>query len=464
MNSLLMRAIATELAQRIIPELKSADAIERANFARLVLLNMAADIDQLPSLAAKALPALAPLAGRPADPDAASERDVAALRDLAAGTIRRIADAPTDAGSLARLEALGRWDAQWVLDYDAICSTQNKPAGATATPDAGASVEAVNVGSVTQYLRRRFPQDAAIRASEVTSIPGGRSKKTFFVNVDGSSALPRQLVIRQDYALKYAGTKVADEYPPLVTLSGLGLPVPKPLHLEREPSELGPPFMFVNRLSGKPPGSYFGMTTTCPGAFRELAAFLARLHQVEPQTLGFAPKPAGTDNLLTLLAQYRSKWRDNATRSSPVVDFAYAWAERQCARDAGTTTFVHGDAGPYNFLVENDRLTAILDWEFAHVGDPAEDLGVARIYCEGSLPWAEFLSIYTAAGGRPVSESRIQLGMLIQFLKGTTLVAASGRNFKEGGTREFIKGANAFTGLRLIELRIAQLLQRFGAV
>ena len=54
--------------------------------------------------------------------------------------------------------------------------------------------------------------------------------------------------------------------------------------------------------------------------------------------------------------------------------------------------------------------------------------------------------------------------MLIQFLKGTTLVAASGRNFKEGGTHEFIKGANAFTGLRLIELRIAQLLKRFGAV
>jgi hypothetical protein len=54
--------------------------------------------------------------------------------------------------------------------------------------------------------------------------------------------------------------------------------------------------------------------------------------------------------------------------------------------------------------------------------------------------------------------------MVLQFLKGTTLVAASGRNFEEGWTSEFIKGANALTGLRLIELRIAALLQRFQAL
>jgi hypothetical protein len=63
-----------------------------------------------------------------------------------------------------------------------------------------------------------------------------------------------------------------------------------------------------------------------------------------------------------------------------------------------------------------------------------------------------------------VPERRVQLGMLVNFLKGTTLVATSGRNFEEGWTREFVKGANSFTGLRLIELRIAALMQRFGAV
>jgi aminoglycoside phosphotransferase (APT) family kinase protein len=34
----------------------------------------------------------------------------------------------------------------------------------------------------------------------------------------------------------------------------------------------------------------------------------------------------------------------------------------------------HGDAGPGNFLFEGERVTALLDWEFAHLGDPLDDL------------------------------------------------------------------------------------------
>ena len=37
---------------------------------------------------------------------------------------------------------------------------------------------------------------------------------------------------------------------------------------------------------------------------------------------------------------------------------------------------VHADFGPSNLLVTDDgRLAAVLDWEFAHAGDPAADLG-----------------------------------------------------------------------------------------
>jgi aminoglycoside phosphotransferase len=39
---------------------------------------------------------------------------------------------------------------------------------------------------------------------------------------------------------------------------------------------------------------------------------------------------------------------------------------------------VHGDFGPQNVLVNGDTLTALLDWEFAHVGDAIEDLAWAE--------------------------------------------------------------------------------------
>jgi hypothetical protein len=40
------------------------------------------------------------------------------------------------------------------------------------------------------------------------------------------------------------------------------------------------------------------------------------------------------------------------------------------------------------------------------------------------------------------------------------LVATSARNFAEGGTRDYIKATNSFTGLRRIEMKILRLLRK----
>src|SRR5262245_55570001 len=114
--ALLMRAITDELTLRVIPALQSADAIERATLARLVLQQLAADIDVLPSVAGQlvpefrktieaalnALPSEA-LGGRaaefrrelediPAESGLAHQREVTAVRGLAARIVRQLAD------------------------------------------------------------------------------------------------------------------------------------------------------------------------------------------------------------------------------------------------------------------------------------------------------------------------------------------------------------------------------------
>ncbi|WP_217213690.1 phosphotransferase family protein [Streptomyces sp. AC550_RSS872] len=49
------------------------------------------------------------------------------------------------------------------------------------------------------------------------------------------------------------------------------------------------------------------------------------------------------------------------------------------AQEAGKV-LVHGDFGPNNVLLDPDtfEVTAVVDWEFAHIGDPVEDLA----WCE----------------------------------------------------------------------------------
>jgi aminoglycoside phosphotransferase (APT) family kinase protein len=491
--ALLMRAIGEELAQRLLPELSSADARERATLARLVLEHLAADVDVLAEVALPLAPEFrsaieetlgglsperfggqlqswrAQLAGITVERGLARQREISALRALGAAIVRRLADLTSENGfeaaaqqAIARLGAL---DHRWLTRYEAARQQRSaQPSTGASATQPSAAVADINPESVTRYLRRRFPGSPHIQSTAVVSIPGGRSKKTFFISLTGTDALPAELVMRQDYALRYEGTKVRDEYTPLLKLAEKDLAVPRPLWLEGDESELGPPFIFVERLRGAPPGSYFGMRTPCPGAFADLAQMLAKLHRVDPSELGFPVGASPQDSLMRLIDTYQKKWRENATTASPLIDYAYAWARRECAKDAGTVAVVHGDAGPYNMLVEQDRLTAVLDWEFVHVGDPAVDLGIVRVYAEEFMSWDEFRRLYDAAGGAPVPERRVRLAMLVNFLKGTTLVATSGRNFEEGWTREFIKGANSFTGLRLIELRIAGLLQRFGAV
>jgi aminoglycoside phosphotransferase len=39
---------------------------------------------------------------------------------------------------------------------------------------------------------------------------------------------------------------------------------------------------------------------------------------------------------------------------------------------------VHGDFGPQNLLIDDGRISALVDWEFAHLGDPIEDLAWAE--------------------------------------------------------------------------------------
>ena len=498
-SALMLRAISDELKERIIPDLTHASSIERATLATQVLEHLASDIDtlaqisetQVPKLRRSLADALASLPEEgfseslngwrkslqeiPSETDLACQREIRALRDLSAQIVRACADrsGPLREGDgLSVIEsvtaALGTQDSRLLeAVVEAQASAQNTSrteASPEEAPPSAPPQRDLTPEAVTDYLRARMQGAASIRATQVVAVPGGRSKKTWLVSLEDSDPLPPEVVIRQDYQLHYQGTKVRDEYEPLAKFSGLGLPVPKPLLLEANESSLGQPFILMQKLEGSPPGTYFGLREKCPGAFEDLAKTLAHIHQADPDELGFSVGGERQQSLLDLIDGFEDRWRKNSNKPSPLIDYAHAWARQVCLQDPGTVALVHGDVGPHNMLVAGGRLTALLDWEFSHLGDPAEDLGIARVYAEDVMSWDEFMRFYKEAGGSTVPERRIELAMVLHFLKGASLVAVSGRNFEEGWTKEFIKGGTAFAAVRQIELTIASLLRRFKAI
>ena len=145
---------------------------------------------------------------------------------------------------------------------------------------------------------------------------------------------------------------------------------------------------------------------------REYARQLAVLHALdtgrfaEVAALDSAAGSGGTEPgpLGAVLADYDRR----PGPGDPLLDLARWWLTQHPA-PGGERCLLHGDAGPGQFLAQDGRITALLDWELSHLGHPMSDLGYAR-FREGLYPsgaFDAFVTEYSAACGRPVDRPAI---------------------------------------------------------
>ena len=57
----------------------------------------------------------------------------------------------------------------------------------------------------------------------------------------------------------------------------------------------------------------------------------------------------------------------------PGIVYMIRWLKKHLPV-ASRISVIHGDFRLGNFMYENDRIVALLDWEQAHVGDPLEEI------------------------------------------------------------------------------------------
>lgn len=112
-------------------------------------------------------------------------------------------------------------------------------------------------------------------------------------------------------------------------------------------------------------------------ASHDYLRWLARLHRLDMSTLDLGPLriPPGASAYRTEIDLWRAI-HDTRTGATPTPAAAVAldWLRDHPVPDPGAPSLCHGDAGPGNFLHDRGRITALLDWEFAHLGDPHDDL------------------------------------------------------------------------------------------
>ena len=173
---------------------------------------------------------------------------------------------------------------------------------------------------------------------------------------------------------------------------------------------------FVMRcLPGTPDPATILKTDDPAALLADLARELAAIHRIPIAGLP-APAMDTAAALADLKARFLSYGGDR-----PILALALRWLERNLPMPA-EPRLVHGDFRLGNLLVEQGRLTGVLDWELAHLGDPHEDLayGCMTVWrftrpdrpAFGLGNVAALVAAYTDAGGAAFEPARFQFWLI----------------------------------------------------
>jgi len=152
-----------------------------------------------------------------------------------------------------------------------------------------------------------------------------------------------------------------------------GVPVPAIHHILAPDDDLGRGFL-AERVAGESLAPRI-LRDPAFAAIRPRLAFqcggiAARIHAMPTTNLPPLKTRFAAPQLDDLYALYQS-----FGGGSPVFEVAFRWLRDHLPKEARTARLVHGDFRNGNFIVGPDGVRAVLDWELAHLGDPAEDLG-----------------------------------------------------------------------------------------
>ena len=273
---------------------------------------------------------------------------------------------------------------------------------------------------LADYIAATFPAEKDIKLVESNFISGGSSKYTLGLKLAGTRSLATELILRGDSisSSTFGGVPVKSEYELLQVLHRYGVCVPAPLAYEGSGTVFGSPFMLVERRPGAMIGHMFEMPAPNMAACRDVAEKLAQIHAVPLDTLTkVRGAERGTidqvkDFLGESLANYRALgW------SSPLYEAGFDWLQRNIGVLENTRRLVHGDYGLNNILIDGDRVSTILDWEFAHIGNPAYDLGYFYYQAESLGSWEAFLQAYRDAGGASLSDTELDYATLFAVVR-----------------------------------------------
>lgn len=207
--------------------------------------------------------------------------------------------------------------------------------------------------------------------SGLRRLSGGASQETW-----AFKAGERDLILRRKpEGLSMSGNAIGlgKEAALIQAAERQGAPVPPVVHVCTPEDGLGEAY-----IMGRVEGETLGRRIVRDDAFAAVRPKLARqcgevLAKIHATPLDGLPELAVSD-AASELEKYEAIYRGVGDRR-PIFEAAFRWLKDRAPR-LETPVLVHGDFRNGNLMIHPDTgLAAVLDWELAHLGDAAEDLG-----------------------------------------------------------------------------------------
>ena len=233
-------------------------------------------------------------------------------------------------------------------------------------------------GRLTGALEKRLPGFQALRS--FSRLSAGASQETYRLEVT-LGAGEKTLALRRS-----AGGQWFDEIEPgragaqteaLLMRLGHEAGVPEPEVLAELEKEDGLGHGFVMEwLEGETLGARIvkseALADVRPRLARQCGEILARIHNIDVDATGLA-KQLTCSSPRELVEQTWAGYKSLAT-PQPMLDYVGCWLLDHLPSEP-RTSLVHGDFRNGNLMVSSSGISAVLDWEIAHLGDPMRDLG-----------------------------------------------------------------------------------------
>lgn len=282
------------------------------------------------------------------------------------------------------------------------------------------------------------------RVAEFRRLSGGASLETWAFTLEVGSAREALILRRRAVALDINAGPAIDlltEAALLQIVARHQVPVPGFVHWCDDTDGLGEAYV-TRQVEGDTRGrrivSDSRFDAVRPLLARQCGEILARIHATPPQGVRLQSEDARA-----VLDHYEHLYRAHDAHR-PVLELAFAHL-RTHAPSMPRAVLLHGDFRNGNLMVDASiGIAAVLDWELAHLGDPAEDLGWL---CVNSWRFGhpekpvggfgdsdELLAGYRSVGGEPMTLKRLRYWQAVGSLKWAVMCMEMYRSWKEGMT------------------------------